>query len=69
MSQPYVPGRLARFVPQCALPGARGPGRAGRRILEVTGIDQLIGTYPGVPASLIGGPGPPGAQPSSKASG
>ena len=40
-----------------------------RRILEVTGIDQLIGTYPSVPASLIGGLGPPGAQPSSKTSG
>ena len=35
-------------------------GPAVRRILEVTGIDQLIGTYPSVPESLIGGPGPPG---------
>lgn len=40
-----------------------------RRILKVTGIDQLIGTYPSVPASLIGGLGPPRAQPSSKTSG
>jgi anti-sigma B factor antagonist len=44
-------------------------GPAVRRILEVTGIDQLIGTYPSVPASLIGRQGPPEAQPSSKTSG
>jgi anti-sigma B factor antagonist len=44
-------------------------GPAVRRILEVTGIDQLIGTYPSVPESLIGGLDPPGAQPSSKTSG
>ena len=44
-------------------------GPAVRRILEVTGTDQLIGTYPSVPASLIGGLGPPEAQPSSKTSG
>ena len=44
-------------------------GPAVRRILEVTGIDQLIGTYPGVPESLIGGLDPPGTQPSSKTSG
>jgi anti-anti-sigma factor len=44
-------------------------GPTVRRILEVTGIDQLIGTYPSVPTSLIGGLGPPGAQPSSKTSG
>jgi anti-anti-sigma factor len=42
---------------------------AVRRILEITAVDQLIGTYPSVPASLIGGPGPPGAQPSSNTSG
>ena len=42
---------------------------AVRRILEITGIDHLIGTYPSVPASLIGGQGPPGDQPSSKTSG
>ena len=42
---------------------------AVRRILQITGIDQLIGTYPSVPASLIGGLGPPEAQPSSKTSG
>ena len=44
-------------------------GPAVRRILEITGIDQLIGSYPSVPESLFGGPGPPGAQPSSKTSG
>jgi anti-anti-sigma factor len=44
-------------------------GPAVRRILGVTGIDQLIGTYPSVPASLIGGPGPAPDQPSSKTSG
>ena len=40
-----------------------------RRILEITAVDQLIGTYPSVPASLIGGPGPPEAQPFSNTSG
>jgi len=45
----------------------RGP--AVRRILEVTGVEQLIGIYPSVSASLIGGLGPPEAQPSSKTSG
>ncbi len=30
---------------------------------------MLIGTYPSVPTSLIGGLGPPGAQLSSKTSG
>jgi anti-anti-sigma factor len=44
-------------------------GPAVRRILEITAVDQLIGTYPSVPASLIGGLGPPEAQPSSKTSG
>jgi anti-sigma B factor antagonist len=44
-------------------------GPAVTRLLEVTGVDQLIGTYPSVPASLIGGLGPPEAQPSSKTSG
>jgi anti-anti-sigma factor len=44
-------------------------GPAVRRILEVTAVDQLIGTYPSVPASLIGGVRPPGAQPSSNTSG
>jgi anti-sigma B factor antagonist len=44
-------------------------GPAVGRILEVTGIDQLIGTYPSVPESLIGGLDPPGTQPSSKTSG
>ena len=39
------------------------------RILEITGIDQLICTYPSVPASLIGRQDPPGAQRSSKTSG
>ena len=40
-----------------------------RRVLEITAVDQLIGTYPSVPASLIGGTGPPEAQPSSNTSG
>src|SRR5215475_3334478 len=44
-------------------------GPAVRRILEVTGADQLIGIYPSAPASLLGGLGPPEAQPSSKTSG
>jgi anti-anti-sigma factor len=44
-------------------------GPAVRRILEITGVDQLIGSYPSVPESLIGGLGLPGAQPSSKTSG
>jgi anti-sigma B factor antagonist len=44
-------------------------GPAVRRILEITAVDQLIGIYPSVPASLIGGLGPPEAQPSSKTSG
>ena len=44
-------------------------GPAVRRILEVTGVDQLIGSYPSVPESLIGGLGLPGSQPSSKTSG
>ena len=44
-------------------------GPAVRRILEITGVDQLIGSYPSVPESLIGGVGPPGPQPSSKTSG
>jgi anti-anti-sigma factor len=42
---------------------------AVRRILQITGIDQLIGTYPSVPTSLLGGQGSPGDQPSSKTSG
>jgi anti-sigma B factor antagonist len=44
-------------------------GPAVRRILEITAVDQLIGTYPSVPASLTGGLGPPEAQPSSNTSG
>ena len=44
-------------------------GPAVQRILEITAIDQLIGVYPSVPASLIGGLGPSEAQPSSKTSG
>ena len=44
-------------------------GPAVRRVFEVTAVDQLIGTYPSVPASLIGGLGPPEAQPSSNTSG
>jgi anti-anti-sigma factor len=44
-------------------------GPAVRRILQITAVDQLIGTYPSVPASLIGGLGPPGAQPTSNTSG
>jgi anti-sigma B factor antagonist len=44
-------------------------GPAVRRILEISGVDQLIGSYPSVPESLIGGLGPPGPQPSSKTSG
>jgi anti-anti-sigma factor len=44
-------------------------GPAVRRMLQITGIDQLIGAYPSVPASLIGGQDPPGGQPSSKTSG
>ena len=44
-------------------------GPAVRRILEITAVDQLIGTYPTVPASLIGALGPPEAQPSSNTSG
>jgi anti-sigma B factor antagonist len=44
-------------------------GPAVRRILEITGIDQLIGSYPSVPESLIGEPGPPGSQASAKTSG
>ena len=44
-------------------------GPSVRRILEITAVDQLIGTYPSVPASLIGGLGPPKAQPSSNTSG
>jgi anti-anti-sigma factor len=44
-------------------------GPSVRRMLEITAVDQLIGTYPSVPASLIGGMGPPEAQPSSKTSG
>jgi anti-sigma B factor antagonist len=44
-------------------------GPAVRRILEITAVDQLIGTYPSVPASLMGGLGPPEVQPSSKTSG
>ena len=44
-------------------------GPVVRRILEITAIDQLIGVYPGVPASLIGRLGPPEAEPSSKTSG
>ena len=39
------------------------------RLLEITGVDQLIGTYPTVPESLIGSPPPPEAQPTSKAGG
>jgi anti-sigma B factor antagonist len=35
-------------------------GPAVRRILEITGVDQLIGSYPSVPESLIGGLGRPG---------
>jgi anti-anti-sigma factor len=46
-----------------------GGGPAVRRILQITGIDQLICTYPNVPASLIGEQGPRGDQPSSKTSG
>jgi anti-anti-sigma regulatory factor len=62
---PGVPaGRCRRIEMRLA---AGGP--AVRRILEITGIDQLIGSYPSVPDSLIGGLGPPGAQPSSKTSG
>ena len=44
-------------------------GPAVRRMLQISGIDQLICTYPSVPASLIGGQGPTGDQPSSKTSG
>lgn len=44
-------------------------GPAVRRTLEVTGVDQLIGTYPSLPASLIGELGPPETQPSSNTSG
>ena len=44
-------------------------GPAVRRIIEITAVDQLIGTYPGEPASLIGELGPPEAQPSSNTSG
>ena len=43
-------------------------GPAVSRLLEITGVNQLIGTYPTVPESLIGGP-PPEAQPTSKADG
>jgi anti-anti-sigma factor len=39
------------------------------RLLEITGVDQLIGTYPTVPESLIGRPPPPDAQPTSKTGG
>jgi anti-anti-sigma factor len=39
------------------------------RLLEITGVDQLIGTYPTVPESLIGKPPPPDAQPTSKTGG
>ena len=44
-------------------------GPSVRRVLEITAVDQLIGTYPSVPASLIGGMGPPEAQPFSNTSG
>jgi anti-sigma B factor antagonist len=44
-------------------------GPAVGRLLEITGVDQLIGTYPTVPESLIGKPPPPEAQPTSKAGG
>jgi anti-sigma B factor antagonist len=44
-------------------------GPTVRRVLEITAVDKLIGTYPSVPASLIGGLGPPGAQPFSNTSG
>jgi len=51
-------------------------GPAVRRMLEITGVDQLIGVYPSVPESLIGGRAPPGrpdhppeAGPSSKTGG
>jgi anti-sigma B factor antagonist len=44
-------------------------GPTVRRILEITAVDQLIGTYPSVPASLIGGLGPPEPQPFSNTSG
>ena len=44
-------------------------GPSVRRILEITAVDQLIGTYPSVPASLMGGLGAAGTQPSSKTSG
>jgi anti-sigma B factor antagonist len=43
-------------------------GPAVSRLLEITGVNQLIGTYPTAPESLIGGP-PPEAQPTSKADG
>jgi anti-sigma B factor antagonist len=44
-------------------------GPAVSRLLEITGVDQLIGTYPTVPESLIGSPPPPEAQPTSKTGG
>jgi anti-sigma B factor antagonist len=44
-------------------------GPAVRRVCEVAAVDQLIGTYPSEPTSLIGGLGPSEAQPSSKTSG
>jgi anti-sigma B factor antagonist len=40
-------------------------GPAVSRLLEITGVNQLIGTYPTVPESLIGRP-PPEAQPTSR---
>jgi anti-anti-sigma regulatory factor len=43
-------------------------GPAVSRLLEITGVDQLIATYPTVPESLIGRP-PPEAQPTSKTAG
>jgi anti-sigma B factor antagonist len=44
-------------------------GPAVIRLLEITGVDQLIGIYPTVPESLIGRPTPPEAQPTSKTGG
>ena len=44
-------------------------GPAVSRLLEITGVDQLIGTYPTVLESLIGKPPSPEAQPTSKADG
>jgi anti-sigma B factor antagonist len=33
---------------------------AVRHVLGITGADRVIGTYPTVPLSLMGGPAPPG---------